>query len=139
MPTKLLLNKNGDNRGVFFGGYRFDNLEEELGHKFNLRRSNTSVSKKGVVRGSQHSDFLSGQAKYITCLLGPGSGDLINVRVELPALSEWETVPLDDKDHNVIYLREGLEYGFISQKNKASIAPCFRRIQRKPGDWNKPE
>ncbi|MDQ1578898.1 MAG: dTDP-4-dehydrorhamnose 3,5-epimerase, partial [Microbacteriaceae bacterium] len=56
-----------DDRGVFFESYRFDRLEEVVGHSLTLRQTNTSVSKKGVVRGIHYADVPLGQAKYLTC------------------------------------------------------------------------
>ena len=36
----------GDDRGVFLEWYRFDRLEETIGHRLDLAQGNTSVSKR---------------------------------------------------------------------------------------------
>ena len=45
-----------DERGVFLEWYRFDALEEAVGHPLDLRQGNTSVSRRGVVRGIHFAD-----------------------------------------------------------------------------------
>ena len=59
-----------DDRGVFLEWYRFDRLEETVGHSLSLRQGNTSVSRKGSVRGIHFADIPPSQAKYITCTRG---------------------------------------------------------------------
>ena len=46
-----------DDRGVFLEWYRFDRLEEAVGHRLDLAQGNTSVSKRGVVRGIHFADI----------------------------------------------------------------------------------
>ena len=60
----------GDDRGVFLEWYRFDELEEAIGHPLDLAQANISVSKRGVVRGIHFADVPPSQAKYVTATHG---------------------------------------------------------------------
>jgi dTDP-4-dehydrorhamnose 3,5-epimerase len=51
-----------DDRGVFLEWYRFDELESAIGHPLSLRQANTSVSRRGVVRGIHFADVPPSQA-----------------------------------------------------------------------------
>jgi dTDP-4-dehydrorhamnose 3,5-epimerase len=39
--------QHADDRGLFFEFYRFDRLEEAVGHSLDLKQGNTSVSRRG--------------------------------------------------------------------------------------------
>lgn len=51
-----------DDRGTFLETYRFQPLEEALGHRFEPAQANTAVSARGVVRGVHFADVPPGQA-----------------------------------------------------------------------------
>ena len=112
----------GDDRGVFLEWYRFDKLEETIGHSINLRQANTSVSKRGVVRGIHFADVPVGQAKYVTATHGAVLDYVIDIRVGSPTFGQWDTVLLDDTDRRAIYLAEGLGHAFVSLTDNATVS-----------------
>lgn len=112
----------GDDRGVFLEWYRFDKLEETIGHSLNLRQANTSVSKRGVVRGIHFADIPVGQAKYVTATHGAVLDYVIDIRVGSPTFGQWDTVLLDDTDRRAIYLAEGLGHAFVSLTDNATVS-----------------
>ena len=112
----------GDDRGVFLEWYRFDRLEETIGHSLNLRQANTSVSKRGVVRGIHFADIPVGQAKYVTATHGAVLDYVIDIRVGSPTFGQWDSVLLDDTDRRAIYLAEGLGHCFVSLTDDATVS-----------------
>lgn len=114
--------QHGDDRGVFFEWYRFDRLEETIGHSLNLRQANTSVSKRGVVRGIHFADIPPGQAKYVTAPHGAVLDYVIDIRVGSPTFGQWDSVLLDDVDRKAIYLSEGLGHCFVALTENATVS-----------------
>jgi dTDP-4-dehydrorhamnose 3,5-epimerase len=112
----------GDDRGVFLEWYRFDLLEETIGHPLILRQANTSVSKRGVVRGIHFADIPPGQAKYVTATHGAVLDYVIDIRVGSPTFGQWDTVRLDDVDRRAIYLSEGLGHAFVALTEDATVS-----------------
>ena len=111
-----------DDRGVFFEWYRFDALEETIGHPLTLRQANTSVSRKGVVRGIHFADVPRGQAKYVTAPHGAVLDFVIDIRVGSPTFGQWDSVLLDDMDRKAVYLAEGLGHAFIALTESATVS-----------------
>lgn len=111
-----------DDRGVFLEWYRFDKLSEVTGHPIVLRQANTSVSKKGVVRGIHFADFPIGQAKYVTCPSGAVLDYVIDIRVGSPTFGQYDTVLLDDVDRRAIYISEGLGHAFVALTDNAVVS-----------------
>ncbi|MCX7521021.1 dTDP-4-dehydrorhamnose 3,5-epimerase [Microbacterium sp. STN6] len=114
--------QHGDDRGVFLEWYRFDRLEETLGHSLNLRQANTSVSKRGSVRGIHFADVPPSQAKYVTAPYGAVLDFVIDIRVGSPTFGTWDSVLLDDKDRRAIYIAEGLGHCFVALTEDATVS-----------------
>jgi dTDP-4-dehydrorhamnose 3,5-epimerase len=112
----------GDDRGVFLEWYRFDRLAEAVGHPIDLRQANTSVSKRGVVRGIHFADVPRGQAKYVTATHGAVLDYVIDIRVGSPTFGQWDSVLLDDVDRRAIYLAEGLGHAFVALSDDATVS-----------------
>ena len=114
--------QRADDRGVFLEWYRFDRLEEAIGHPLTLRQANTSVSRKGVVRGIHFAEVPLGQAKYVTAPHGAVLDFVIDVRVGSPTFGQWDSVLLDDVDRKAIYLAEGLGHCFVALTENATVS-----------------
>jgi dTDP-4-dehydrorhamnose 3,5-epimerase len=112
----------GDDRGVFLEWYRFDALSDAVGHSIDLRQANTSVSKRGVVRGIHFADVPRGQAKYVTATHGAVLDYVIDIRVGSPTFGQWDSVLLDGVDRRAIYLAEGLGHAFVALTDDATVS-----------------
>lgn len=112
----------GDDRGVFLEWYRFDKLEEALGHPLELKQANASVSKKGVVRGIHFADVPPSQAKYVTCTRGAVIDYVIDIRVGSPTFGQWDKVVLDTEDRRAIYISEGLGHCFVALEDDSTVS-----------------
>ncbi len=111
-----------DERGVFLEWYRFDRLAEVVGHPLDLRQANSSVSKKGVVRGIHFADVPPGQAKYVTVTHGAVLDYVVDIRVGSPTFGQWDSVLLDTKQRRAVYLAEGLGHAFVSLTDDAAVS-----------------
>jgi dTDP-4-dehydrorhamnose 3,5-epimerase len=114
--------QHADDRGIFLEWYRFDRLEETIGHSLNLRQANTSVSKRGSVRGIHFADIPPSQAKYVTVAHGAALDYVIDIRVGSPTFGQWDTVLLDDTDRRAIYIGEGLGHCFVALTDNATMS-----------------
>ncbi len=112
----------GDDRGTFLEWYRFDTLEETIGHSLDLAQANTSVSKRGSVRGIHFADIPPSQAKYVTTTRGAVLDYVIDIRVGSPSYGQWDSVILDDTDRRAIYIAEGLGHCFIALTDDATVS-----------------
>lgn len=112
----------GDDRGVFLEWYRFDRLEEAVGHPLSLAQANTSVSKRGVVRGIHFADIPPSQAKYVTATRGAVLDFVIDIRVGSPTFGQWDSVLLDEQDRRAIYIAEGLGHCFVALSDDATVS-----------------
>jgi len=112
----------GDDRGVFLEWYRFDLLSQAVGHPLDLRQANTSVSKRGTVRGIHFADIPPSQAKYVTATRGAIIDYVIDIRVGSPTFGQWDSVRLDEVDRKAIYLAEGLGHAFVALTDDATVS-----------------
>jgi dTDP-4-dehydrorhamnose 3,5-epimerase len=120
--------QHGDDRGVFFEHYRFEPLEQALGHPFTVRQGNTSVSKRGTVRGIHYALVPPGQAKYVTTLRGAVLDYVIDLRVGSPTFGTWDSVRLDDVDRRALYLAEGLGHCFVALTEDAIVSYLVSQV-----------
>ncbi|MFF1878088.1 dTDP-4-dehydrorhamnose 3,5-epimerase family protein [Leifsonia sp. NPDC058230] len=114
--------QHADDRGVFLEWYRFDRLEETVGHSLNLRQGNTSVSRRGSVRGIHFADVPPSQAKYVTAPYGAVLDFVVDIRVGSPTFGAWDSVLLDDKDRRAVYVAEGLGHCFVALTDNATVS-----------------
>lgn len=107
---------------MFLEWYRFDRLQESVGHALDLRQANLSVSKRGVFRGIHFASVPRGQAKYVTAVSGSVLDFIIDIRVGSPTFGQWDSVVLDDVDRRSVYLAEGLGHAFVSLTDDAIVS-----------------
>lgn len=112
----------GDDRGVFLEWYRFDRLAEAVGHPLQLAQANTSVSRRGVVRGIHFADIPPSQAKYVTATHGAVLDFVVDIRVGSPTFGQWDAVRLDDVDRRAVYIAEGLGHCFVALTDAATVS-----------------
>jgi len=114
--------QHSDDRGVFLEWYRFDRLQEAVGHPLDLKQGNTSVSRRGSVRGIHFADIPPSQAKYVTAPRGAVLDFVIDIRVGSPTFGSWDSVLLDDTDRRAIYVAEGLGHCFVALTDDATVS-----------------
>jgi dTDP-4-dehydrorhamnose 3,5-epimerase len=111
-----------DDRGVFLEWYRFDLLEEAVGHPVRWAQANTSVSRRGVFRGIHFADIAPSQAKYVTVNRGAVLDYIVDIRVGSPTFGNWDSVLLDETDRKAVYIAEGLGHAFVALTEDATVS-----------------
>jgi dTDP-4-dehydrorhamnose 3,5-epimerase len=118
---EMMPRQHADDRGLFLEWYRFDRLQETVGHALELRQANLSVSRRGVLRGIHFASVPRGQAKYVTAVSGSVLDFIIDIRVGSPTFGLWDSVLLDDVERKSVYLAEGLGHAFLSLTDEAVV------------------
>lgn len=113
--------QHGDDRGVFLELFKADVFADQIGHRFDLKQANVSVSSQGVVRGIHFADVPPSQAKYVTCIAGQILDVVVDIRVGSPTFGQWRFVELNDENRRVAYLSEGLGHGFVALSDSATV------------------
>jgi dTDP-4-dehydrorhamnose 3,5-epimerase len=113
--------KFGDPRGLFMEAFRGDLLSEVIGHRFDLRQANLSVSAAGVLRGVHFADVPPGQAKYVSCPKGAIFDVVVDIRVGSPTFGVWDGALLDDVDRRALYIGEGLGHAFVALEDNSVV------------------
>ncbi|MFJ6527508.1 dTDP-4-dehydrorhamnose 3,5-epimerase [Streptomyces longwoodensis] len=103
-----------DGRGSFHEWYRGEEFRAATGQELPLAQANSSLSRRGVLRGVHFADVPPGQAKYVTCARGAVLDVVVDLRVGSPGFGRWEAVRLDDVAHRALYLAEGLGHAFLA-------------------------
>ena len=110
-----------DDRGTFLEWYREDLLTEH-GVSFALRQANTSVSRRGVLRGIHFADVPPGQVKHVTVTHGSAIDIVVDIRVGSPTFGQWDSVLLDTVDRRAVYLAEGLGHAFLALEDDTTVS-----------------
>jgi dTDP-4-dehydrorhamnose 3,5-epimerase len=110
-----------DDRGVFLEAFKDDVFAQTVGHIFDLKQMNISVSRAGTVRGVHFADVPPGQAKYVQCLAGRILDVVVDIRVGSPTFGKWDAVELDDVERKALYIAEGLGHAFCALSDSATV------------------
>jgi dTDP-4-dehydrorhamnose 3,5-epimerase len=115
------LNKFEDSRGFFYESFREEIAKKYFGREFNIKQSNTSVSKKGSVRGIHYALVPPSQAKYIQCQKGSIIDYVIDIRVGSPTFSQFVEVELNATNPQAIFIEEGLAHAFVALEDETVV------------------
>jgi dTDP-4-dehydrorhamnose 3,5-epimerase len=110
-----------DSRGAFLEAFRGAEFAAALGYRLEVAQVNSSVSRRGVIRGIHYADVPPGQAKYVTCVAGAVLDVVVDLRAGSPGFGKWEAVPLDEENRRAVFLAEGLGHGFQVLSESATV------------------
>jgi dTDP-4-dehydrorhamnose 3,5-epimerase len=110
-----------DNRGAFLEAFRGADFAAALGYRLDVAQVNSSVSRRGVIRGIHYADVPPGQAKYVTCVAGAILDVVVDLRAGSPGFGTWESVRLDEESRRAVFLAEGLGHGFQVLSESATV------------------
>ncbi|GHF10075.1 dTDP-4-keto-6-deoxy-D-glucose epimerase [Streptomyces griseoluteus] len=112
-----------DERGVFFESLRTDLLQEVVGHPFEVKQINYSVSRRNTLRGVHSVTSPPGQAKYVSCVRGAFRDFVVDLRVGSPTFGQYDFNLLDAASGRAVYIPEGVGHGFLTLTEDACI--CY--------------
>jgi dTDP-4-dehydrorhamnose 3,5-epimerase len=110
-----------DDRGVFLEAFKSSEIERALGHGFDLKQMNISVSRAHTVRGIHFADVPPGQAKYVQCFSGRILDVVVDIRVGSPTFGKWDAVELNDESRKGLYIAEGLGHAFCALTESVTV------------------
>jgi dTDP-4-dehydrorhamnose 3,5-epimerase len=124
VPDSYLITpkQHADDRGVFLEFFKTEAFTAAVGHPLTLRQANTSVSRRGTVRGIHFADVPPGQAKYVTCPAGAVFDAVVDIRVGSPTFGEWDAVRLDSDLRQAVYVGEGIGHVFLALTDQAVVS-----------------
>ena len=110
-----------DGRGFFYESFRSEIAKKYFGREFSIKQSNTSVSKKGSVRGIHYALVPPSQAKYVQCQKGSIVDYIIDIRVGSPTFSQYVEIELNSTNPQAIFIEEGLAHAFVALEDETIV------------------
>lgn len=111
-----------DDRGIFREWFKLEVLKENGIPVFEVRQANTSISKKGVIRGIHYSPEKSGQAKLVTCTSGSVLDVIVDLRPESKTYGDHVEIGLIANLGKSVYIASGLGHGFQALEENSVIS-----------------
>ena len=110
-----------DDRGIFREWFKLEVLKENGVPAFEVRQANTSISKKGVIRGIHYSPEINGQTKLVTCTSGSVLDVIVDLRPESKTYGDHLEVELSESVGKSVYISSGLGHGFQALEDNSVI------------------
>ncbi|WP_405411542.1 dTDP-4-dehydrorhamnose 3,5-epimerase [Maribacter sp. Asnod1-A12] len=110
-----------DNRGVFFEIFKKKQLENVLGYEVDFVQENTSISKKGVLRGLHFQIGDSAQAKLVSVQKGDVADVIVDIRPNSATFGQHVKVNLSEVNKKSIFIPKGMAHGFVTRTNEATF------------------
>jgi len=110
-----------DERGMFREWFKVDALKELEVPEFVVRQANTSISKRGVIRGIHYSPEIDGQSKLVTCTSGAALDVIVDLRPESKTYGEHLEVELSESMGKCVYISSGLGHGFQALEDNSVV------------------
>ncbi|VXB50151.1 dTDP-4-dehydrorhamnose 3,5-epimerase [Maribacter litoralis] len=107
-----------DNRGVFYEVFKKKELESVLGYQVGFVQENTSISKKGVLRGLHYQKGLGAQSKLVSVQRGEVIDVVVDLRPNSETFGQHIKVNLSDKNRTSLYIPKGMAHGFVTLSNE---------------------
>lgn len=130
-----------DHRGYFMESFQVELLREN-GIDKPFVQDNQSFSKKGVLRGLHFQKSPYAQGKLVRVSFGKVLDVVVDIRKSSPSFGQHYTCILDDQQHKMMYIPEGMAHGFLALKDSLFTYKCTRLYHRESEAgiiWNDPD
>jgi dTDP-4-dehydrorhamnose 3,5-epimerase len=114
-------NIHKDERGTFQECSKFIPSFNATSQRFEVAQTNSSKSKKGVVRGMHFSLEPTGQWKWITCLSGSILDVVVDIRVNSPTYSKIFQMELNSENGIGVLIQANLAHGFQATQSESMV------------------
>jgi dTDP-4-dehydrorhamnose 3,5-epimerase len=110
-----------DDRGIFREWFKSEELKKNGVPPFGVRQANTSISKKGVIRGIHYSAEINGQTKLVTCTSGSVFDVIVDLRPKSKTYGDHLEIELSANMGKCVYITSGLGHGFQALEDDSVI------------------
>ena len=110
-----------DQRGIFQEWFQREHFKKLTGIDFEPRQANSSISKKGVLRGIHYSTSQEGQAKLVTCMSGQILDVIFDIRTGSKSFGKHVSISMKAQDGTSVYISEGLGHSFVSLEDNSNL------------------
>lgn len=119
-----------DNRGIFFETFKKSEFAK-LGLPTDFVQENTSVSKKGVVRGMHWQNPPFAQGKLIHVLAGKLFDVAVDVRKGSPNYGKWVSCEISAENKRLLWVPPGFAHGFMALEDNTIM------VYKNTAEYNK--
>jgi dTDP-4-dehydrorhamnose 3,5-epimerase len=110
-----------DSRGYFFESFRQDKTLEETDFNFEVKQVNTSLSKRGVLRGIHFKKNPPGQAKFVSVAQGKILDLAIDLRQSSSTFGRWRAFELSQENNLSLLLGYGIGHAFLALEDNTKV------------------
>ena len=110
-----------DSRGHFLESFRQDKTLEETGFNFEVIQVNTSLSKRGVLRGIHFKKNPPGQAKFVSVSQGKILDLAIDLRQSSSTFGRWQAFELSQENSQSLLLGYGIGHAFLALEDNTKV------------------
>lgn len=103
-----------DERGHFLEVFRRDKLRSATGFDFDTAQVNSSLSRKGVLRGFHYKENPPGQAKLVSVMSGAIYDVALDMRPDSPTFGRWHGVEQRAASGQALLIQSGLAHAFLA-------------------------
>jgi dTDP-4-dehydrorhamnose 3,5-epimerase len=132
-----------DQRGYFLESFNQKLFYELSNVKTNFVQDNQSCSSKAVLRGLHFQNPPFAQAKLVSVIKGSVIDVAVDIRKDSPTYGEYIMEELNEENHLMMYLPEGIAHGFITlEDNTIFTYKCSNYYNNESEDsliWNDPD
>ena len=120
-PLLLDLKSFEDNRGYFYESWNFKIFKDKVNSEVNFVQENTSLSKKGVLRGLHYQLPPFSQGKLVKVSSGAIFDVIVDLRRNSKTFSHWAFIELNDINKKQLWVPSGFAHGFLSLTDKTIV------------------
>ena len=129
-----------DQRGYFFESFNHQKFKEQTKLEINFIQDNQSSSSKGVLRGLHFQKPPHAQAKLVSVIKGAVLDVAVDIRKNSPTYGQFIIEELNEENHLMMYLPEGIAHGFITLQDDTIFSyKCSNYYNKESEDcllWN---
>jgi len=118
-----------DPRGYFMESFKMDLLNRK-GIRGPFVQDNQSFSRKGVLRGLHFQKQPFAQGKLISVSFGEVLDIVVDMRRSSPTFGRHYSCRLDDQQHKILYVPEGMAHGFLALRDSLFVYKCTNFYHR---------
>ncbi len=109
-----------DERGWFTETYRRSDFTR-AGISGDLRQTNHSRSRRGVLRGLHYQKAPMAQGKLVRCPRGEIQDVVVDIRKGSPTYARWYSLMLSEQNRRMLWVPEGFAHGLLAVTDVAEV------------------